>query len=123
MAATPSVSIRFVGCNHKQWGAGDSNPSAGPNPRLTLLIDAARRGATVRLLLDSFFADEDGLRSNRAMAGYLHTLAQAEGLDLEVRLGNPTSGGIHAKLYLIRVGSETWAASMAARSATDSTGR
>jgi cardiolipin synthase A/B len=58
----------------------------------------------VRLLLDSFFDDEDGLRSNRATADYLHALAQAEGLDPEVRLGNPTGGGIHAKLYLVRVG-------------------
>jgi hypothetical protein len=41
----------------------------------------------VRLLLDSFFDDEDGLRSNRATADYLHMLAQAEGLDLEVRVG------------------------------------
>jgi cardiolipin synthase A/B len=72
--------------------------------------DQAQRGATVRLLLDSFFDDEEGLRSNRATADYLHTLVQAEGLDLEVRLGNPTGGGIHAKLYLLRVGGETWSA-------------
>jgi cardiolipin synthase A/B len=74
-----------VGCEHKQWSAGDSNPIAGPNPRLAL-------------------------RSIRAAADYLHTLAQAEGLDLEVRLGNPTGGGIHAKLYLVRVGNEHWPA-------------
>jgi cardiolipin synthase A/B len=77
--------MQFVGCDHKQWGAGDSNPIAGPNPRLAL-------------------------RSNRATADYLHTLAQAERLDLEVRLGNPTGGGIHAKLVLVRVGGETWPA-------------
>jgi cardiolipin synthase A/B len=64
----------------------------------------------VRLLLDSFFDDEEGLRSNRATADYLHTLAQAEGLDLEARTGNPTGGGTHAKLYLLRVGGETWSA-------------
>jgi cardiolipin synthase A/B len=64
----------------------------------------------VRLLLDGFFDDEDSPRSNRATADYLHTLAQAEGLDLEVRLGNPTGRGIHAKIVLIRVGGETWSA-------------
>jgi phosphatidylserine/phosphatidylglycerophosphate/cardiolipin synthase-like enzyme len=51
-----------------------------------------------------------GPRSNRATADYLHTLAAQEELDLEVRVGNPTGGGIHAKLYLVRVGGETWSA-------------
>jgi hypothetical protein len=90
------------------------------------LYEHKQWGATVRLLLDSFFDDEDGLRSNRATAGYLHTLAQAEGLDLEVRLGNPTGGGIHAKLYLVRVGGKRGpqsAASTAAKSATSSSAR
>jgi cardiolipin synthase A/B len=57
---------------------------------------------------DSFLDDEDGARSNRATVDYLHALAQAEGLDLEVRLGNPSGGGLHAKLYLVRVGEEPW---------------
>jgi cardiolipin synthase A/B len=65
-----------------------------------------RRGASVRLLLDSFFDDEDGLRSNRATVDYLHRLAQAQGLDIEARLGNATGGGILAKLYLVRFGGE-----------------
>jgi cardiolipin synthase A/B len=64
----------------------------------------------VRVLLDSFFDDEDGARSNRATAGYLHTLAQAGGLDLVVRLGSLNGSGIHAKLYLVRVGEEHWSA-------------
>jgi cardiolipin synthase A/B len=115
-----------VGCDHKYRGSSNSNLIAGPNPRLALLIDAARRGARVRLLLDSFFDDEDGLRSNRATADYLHALAQAEGLDLEARTGNPTGGGSHTRLYLLRVGVNTgrrWAASTAARSAISSTAR
>jgi hypothetical protein len=80
----------------------------------------------VRLLLDSLFDDAEGLRSNRATAGYLHALAQAEGLDLEVRLGNPTGGGIHAKLYLVRVEGKPGrrpAFRLPAKSATSSTGR
>ena len=95
---------------HKFWGDSDSNPIADPNPRLVRLIDAARRGARVRLLLDSLFDDAEDPRSNRATADYLHELAAAEGLDMEVRLANPTGGGLHAKVMLVRVGNETWSA-------------
>jgi phosphatidylserine/phosphatidylglycerophosphate/cardiolipin synthase-like enzyme len=77
---------------------------------LQLVIDAARRGARVRLLLDSFFDEGEALRSNQATVEYLRNLASAEGLDLEARLGNPTGGGLHAKLVLVRVDGETWSA-------------
>ncbi len=93
---------------HKFWGDGVSNPIADPNPRLEALIDAARRGARVRLLLDNLFDDPAALRSNQATANYANAISAAEGLDLEVRLGNPTGGGIHAKLFLLRVGDERW---------------
>jgi hypothetical protein len=72
--------LLVVKCDRRYWGDTTSNIIAGPNLRLALLINAARRSTAVRLLLDSFFDDEDGLRSNRATADYLHTLAQAEGL-------------------------------------------
>ncbi len=83
---------------HKYWGDSNSNPIADPNPRLEAVIDAARRGAQVRLLLDSFFDDGENLRSNRATVDYVRAIAAAEGLDLDARLGNPTGGGIHAKI-------------------------
>ena len=35
-------------------------------------------------------------------------VAAAEGLDLQARTGNPTLGGIHAKIVLVTVGTETW---------------
>jgi phosphatidylserine/phosphatidylglycerophosphate/cardiolipin synthase-like enzyme len=95
---------------HKHWGESASNPIADPNPRLQALIEAARRGARVRLILDSFFDEPDGLRSNQATVEYLHTVANREGLDLAARLGNPTAGGIHAKLVLIRLGEARWSA-------------
>uniref|UniRef100_A0A540VDE1 phospholipase D n=1 Tax=Litorilinea aerophila TaxID=1204385 RepID=A0A540VDE1_9CHLR len=95
---------------HKHWGSSQSNPIADPNPRLQLVVDAARRGARVRILLDSYFDEAEDLRSNHATARYLTELAQAEGLDLEVRLGNPTGGGIHAKLVLLDVGGNRWSA-------------
>lgn len=95
---------------HKYWGDGVSNPIADPNPRLAALIAAARRGARVRLLLDRFFDDGDGLRRNRATVAYVNAIAAAEGLDLAARLGNPTQGGIHAKVLLIRIGAAHWSA-------------
>ena len=64
----------------------------------------------MRLLLDSFFDNGASLRSNRATVDYVRAIAAAEGLDLDARLGNPTGGGIHAKIVLIRVGGETWSA-------------
>ena len=95
---------------HKYWGDSTSNPIADPNPRLSALIEAARRGARVYLLLDSFFDDAKGLRSNRATVEYITALASAEGLDLAARLGNPTRGGIHAKVILLRVAGQSWSA-------------
>jgi phosphatidylserine/phosphatidylglycerophosphate/cardiolipin synthase-like enzyme len=95
---------------NKHWGDSTSNPIADPNPRLEALIAAARRGAKVRLLLDSFFDDPQALRSNRATVEYVRAVAAAGTLDLEARLGNPTLGGIHAKIVLLRLGGETWTA-------------
>lgn len=95
---------------HKYWGDGDSNPIADPNPRLQLLIEAARRGAKVRLLLDSFFDEPEANRSNQATVEYLATIASAEGLDIIAATGNPTGGGIHAKWLLARVDGVTWSA-------------
>jgi cardiolipin synthase len=95
---------------HKYWGASESNPIADPNPRLEAMLDAARRGARVRILLDSFFDEENSLRSNRATVDYVSAVAAAEGLDLAARTGNPTGGGIHAKMVLLKVGDTSWSA-------------
>jgi phosphatidylserine/phosphatidylglycerophosphate/cardiolipin synthase-like enzyme len=95
---------------HRHWGPSTSNPLADPNPRLEALIDAARRGARVRILLDGYFDDPDDLRSNAATAAYVQAVAAAEGLNLAARLGNPTGGGIHAKLLLAQVGGDHWSA-------------
>lgn len=92
------------------WGESGSNAIADPNPRLEAAIDAARRGATVRLLLDSYFDDAEDLRNNQLTVDYVRSIAASEGLDLDARLGNPTGGGIHAKLVLVSVGSQRWSA-------------
>ena len=95
---------------HKYWGDSNSNPVADPNPRLERIIDAARRGARVRLLLDSRFDEPLDARSNRATVDYVRAIAAAEGLDLDARLADPASGGLHAKVVLVRLGNETWSA-------------
>ena len=71
---------------------------------------AARRGAQVQVLLDSYFDDANALRNNRQTVDYLNQAAAAENLPLVAKLGNPTLAGIHAKLYLVRIGQERWSA-------------
>lgn len=95
---------------HLYWGATDSNMEADPNPRLQAYLAAARRGATVRVLLDSFFDDLKSPRSNLRTVEYLNAMARAEGLDLEARRRNPTGQGIHNKLVLARIGGQGWVA-------------
>lgn len=86
------------------WGATNSNPAADPNPRLEAYIAAARRGADVRLMLDSFFDDPDSPVGNVATCAYVNDIARSELLSLECTLGNPTGLGIHNKMVLARVG-------------------
>lgn len=90
------------------WGPSTSSVEADPNPRLQAYIDAARRGARVRLLLDAFFDDLASSRSNLRTAEYLAAIARAEGLDLEVRRANPTGLGLHNKMTLAQVGGQGW---------------
>lgn len=90
------------------WGAGSSSAAADPNPRLEALQQAARRGATVRLLLDSTYDRPANRRSNAATVAQVTAIATHEGLDMQVRRGNPTGAGIHAKLHLLALGPERW---------------
>lgn len=86
---------------HPDWD-GD------PNPRVEALLAAARRGATVQLLLDSRYDDPTKSNSNRATADALNAIALGEGLDLEVRTGNPTGEGVHNKMVLAQVDGRGW---------------
>jgi uncharacterized repeat protein (TIGR01451 family) len=88
------------------WTTGAG--SAGLNPRLQALIRAARRGADVRVLLDSYYEDEESPDGNTACCIRLNGLASAEGLSLSCRLGNVAGLGIHAKLLAISVGGQRW---------------
>jgi phosphatidylserine/phosphatidylglycerophosphate/cardiolipin synthase-like enzyme len=85
------------------WGATNSNAAADPNPRLEAALSAARRGADVSLLLDSFFDDADSAVSNAATCAYVTQVAGREGLRLRCRTGNPTGLGIHNKMVLAQI--------------------
>jgi cardiolipin synthase len=88
-------------CEFTHWGPAEGTPETDPSLRLQAYVDAARRGATVRVLLDNHF-DEAG--DNAAAVRYLQTIARAEALDLEARLGDPTFLGLHNKMVLGRIG-------------------
>lgn len=85
------------------WGPTTSNAAADPNPRLEAYLDAARRGASVNLLLDSFFDEPESAVSNVTACAYANDVARREGLPLRCLTGNPTGLGIHNKMVLARV--------------------
>lgn len=85
------------------WGPSTSNPVDDPNPRLEAYLNAARRGAIVRILLDEFFDDESSAVSNRETCSYVKSTARSEGLDLDCALANPAGLGIHNKMVLVAV--------------------
>jgi hypothetical protein len=95
----------FVNCDqfyeYAHWGPSDGTPETDPNPRLEAYLAAARRGATVRILLDRYF-DLEG--ENAATVAYLQGVARAEGLDMQARLGDPTQLGLHNKMVLASIG-------------------
>jgi len=81
------------------------------SPVLSALIEAAERGVSVRLLLDSGLGTEDG---NRLVAGALNQRAIEYDLDLECRLTDVRSsfGRLHNKGLVVDdavvVGSANW---------------
>ncbi|MCA9939215.1 MAG: lamin tail domain-containing protein [Anaerolineales bacterium] len=85
------------------WGSSDSTPTADPNLRLEAYLNAARRGATVRLLLDGALDDPNSPTSNQATCDYVKSVARGEGLQVICALGNPAGLGIHNKMVLVRL--------------------
>lgn len=86
------------------WGGGETEGAAALNPRLQAYVNAARRGARVRVMLDGYFDDPEHANSNAVAATYLRAIADAERLDLEARTANPTGRGLHAKIVLASFG-------------------
>jgi len=93
---------------YPDWG----DPVIAPNLRLQAYIDAARRGAKVRILLNggTFEQDYIDLSRNVTTTAYINALARSEGLDLQARMGDPTRYGIHSKIVLVRLNSQGGAA-------------
>ena len=81
---------------------------AALNPRLHAYLQAARRGARVRLLLNggTFDLDHLPLTHNIETAAHVNEIAQLEGLDLSAHLADPTQYGIHNKMVLVDLGAE-----------------
>lgn len=84
------------------WGQGTSNAVQDPNLRLEAYIAAAKRGARVRILLDSFYDDFGDPRGNYETCVYVNRFSRQ--YDIQCRLGNPTGEGIHIKLVLLEMG-------------------
>ena len=90
------------------WGPTASNVTDDPNPRLEAYIAAARRGAAVRILLDSFYDQPFDTRSNVVTCSYVNGIAAAEGLNLACKRGSPAGSGIHDKMVLVDLGTQQW---------------
>ena len=88
------------------WGPTTSSPAVDPNLRLEAYLDAARRGARVRILLDAVWNDPGDVRGNTATCAYVSGIAASEGLDLKCKLANPAGTGIHNKMVLVRAGGQ-----------------
>jgi cardiolipin synthase len=86
------------------WGEEESDPGADPNLRLAAYLAAARRGADVRVLLDSRLDDPLDPRGNWATCEYLQTTARQEGLQLACQLGDPTGLVIDNHMVLAEIG-------------------
>ncbi|MBU0496093.1 MAG: lamin tail domain-containing protein [Chloroflexi bacterium] len=85
---------------YADWG---TDPVTDPNVRLEAYIAAARRGATVRILLNGGFFEAEyvDLTNNQETVTYVNGVAHQEGLDLRAVMGDPTLYGIHNKMVLV----------------------
>ncbi len=57
-----------------------------PNPYLEAAVDGARRGVSVRIILDSYWFSIEGENDNDEMAERINARAASEGLPMEARL-------------------------------------
>lgn len=89
------------------WGSPSmSNAIDDPNPRLEAYLDAARRGARVRIMLDEYHLIEyysDDPADNAATCAAIKAIAIAEALNIDCTLANPTGLGVHNKMVLVEV--------------------
>jgi len=89
---------------HVAWG---EDPILEPNLRLQAYLEAAHRGAHVRILLNGqgFIPDYDHPpEENLETVAYVKQQARVYGLNMEAAVGNPTGLGIHNKMVLVDLG-------------------
>ena len=92
------------------WGYGARRE---PNPRLSAYVEAARRGARVRVLLSGAGGPSRNAKNRLTLARF-NEQAREEGLDLRLALGHlPDSRPgrerpIHNKMLLVRAGKAHW---------------
>ena len=88
---------------YKHWGdKATGTVEDQPNIYLEAVIDAARRGCQVKILMDGSYynCEPDDPIDNDDTAMYVNEIAQAEGLDMEAKLVNLSQhdfGKIHNK--------------------------
>lgn len=76
---------------YKHWGSrADGSTTETPNLYLEAVIDAARRGCEVRVLMDASYynIDPDDPIDNDDSAAYINEIALAEDLDMEAKVVN-----------------------------------
>ncbi|MBI5494824.1 MAG: hypothetical protein HY904_07325 [Deltaproteobacteria bacterium] len=88
------------------WGKGQKASDDTPNLALAAVLAAARRGVTVRVLMDGtwYNAEEQDARDNDDTARYLNEVAQKEGLNLSAKVINLETAHlekIHAKSVMV----------------------
>ncbi len=92
------------------WGYGDAQT---PNPRWEAYLEAARRGASVRVILNGAGGRERQVKNTHACRR-INNLARDEGVDLFVGMASlpdarkSREGAIHNKMILARIGGECW---------------
>lgn len=74
-----------------------------------MALQAAQRGASLRVVLDSFYDQALDVRSNVSTTNYLLAQAVAQGSDVRTVVANPSALGIHNKLILVRIGRQGYA--------------
>jgi cardiolipin synthase len=94
-SAARTLDIEQLSCP-AEWGFGASRRT---NPYLDAVVAAARRGVSVRVLLDGTYLDPaDSQEENADALGFLEHAAAAEGLDLQARLSRiPGTLKLHNK--------------------------
>ena len=86
-----------------RWG---DDLLADPNLRLQAYIEAARRGATLWVMLDSLYDDRNNENGNWATCDYLQSIRISENLRIHCQVNNPAGLGIHNKMILAEIGGQ-----------------